>query len=113
MPASPFTGPVIAQAARSGVGTSLPGDGWPEAALGAAAWRNGKKRSGKGGIALRQWWENQPENSINWLIFLRLAGGGALLVEQLAEHRVDIFLVAYMLHGEVFKGRLQMFIFTP
>ena len=35
MPASPFTGPVIAQAARSGVGTSLPGDGWPEAALDA------------------------------------------------------------------------------
>jgi hypothetical protein len=36
-----------------------------------------------------------------------------LLVEQLPEHRVDIFLVADMLHGKVIKHRLQMFIFAP
>ena len=34
-------------------------------------------------------------------------------MEKLAEYRVDIFLIADMLDGEVIKHGLQMFIFAP
>ena len=45
--------------------------------------------------------------------FLCLVGAGVLFVEKLAEHRVDIFLIADMLDCEIIKHRLQMFIFAP
>ncbi len=34
-------------------------------------------------------------------------------MEQFAEHRIDIFLVANVLHSKVLKGFLQMLIFAP
>ena len=34
-------------------------------------------------------------------------------MKQFAEYRVDILLVANMLHGEIIKGRLQVFILAP
>lgn len=43
----------------------------------------------------------QPEG--NSLADGRLAGGGALFVEKLPEDRIDVFLVADMLHGKVLK----------
>ena len=34
-------------------------------------------------------------------------------MKQFPEHRINIFRVANMLHGKVFKGRLQVFILPP
>ena len=39
--------------------------------------------------------------------------GGRLLVEQLPEYRIDIILIADMLHSKVIEHRLQMFILPP
>ena len=39
--------------------------------------------------------------------------GGALFMEQLAEDRVNIFLIANMLHCKILKRRLQMLILAP
>ncbi len=38
---------------------------------------------------------------------------GALFLKQFAEYRINILLIANMLHGEVIERRLQMFILTP
>ncbi len=38
---------------------------------------------------------------------------GALFLKQFAEYRINIILIANMLHGEVIERRLQMFILAP
>lgn len=38
---------------------------------------------------------------------------GALFLKQFAEYRINILLIANMLHGEVIERRLQMFILAP
>lgn len=36
-----------------------------------------------------------------------------LFLKQFAEYRINILLIANMLHGEVIERRLQMFILAP
>ena len=48
-----------------------------------------------------------------WLSISLITRGGILLVEKLAEYRVDIFLIANMLNRKVIKRLLQMFVLAP
>lgn len=55
---------------------------------------------------------NQPEDYFpGWLGLI--GAGGALFLKKLAEHRINIILIANMLHRKIIKGGLQMLIFAP
>ncbi|MNL68664.1 hypothetical protein D3C87_1934270 [compost metagenome] len=47
------------------------------------------------------------------LAVILCVAGTRLFVEQFAEHRVNIVLIADMLHSKVIEHRLQMLILTP
>ena len=55
---------------------------------------------------------NQPGDY--FLAGCRLIGaGGTLFMKKFAEHRINIILIANMLHRKIIKRGLQMFIFAP
>lgn len=55
---------------------------------------------------------NQPEDYFSGWLGL-IGAGGALFLKKLAEHRINIILIANMLHRKIIKGGLQMLIFAP
>ena len=55
---------------------------------------------------------NQPGDYFPGWLWL-IGAGGTLFLKKLAEHRINIILIANMLHREIIKGGLQMLIFSP
>lgn len=55
---------------------------------------------------------NQPGDYFpGWL--RSIGAGGTLFLKKLAEHRINIILIANMLHCKIIKRGLQMLIFAP